>query len=540
MKSMIAKSLRCGGATARIALVSLALAAVGSTASQATPAGGKEGGAMVVALPGDPPVINSTITTDISSSNISGQVYSTIVRLDRDGKVLPYLAKSWDISPDGLTYTFHLYEGIKWHDGTPFTAEDVAWSLWNVNKKYNGPASGLLAPVESITAPDADTVVFKLKYPSPPLLRGLAYFNSSTIVPKHLFDNGQDPRNNPANLKPVGTGPFVFKEYKKGSHIILEKNPNFHLEGLPHLDRLVFQIIPNEGARSIALEKGDIDFIPYYAMPLGETETLRKNKELVVTFAKRMIAGEYMAFLNTREGPLAKKEVRQALYYALNRPDMLEKAGFGYGKISAGPVSSEQPIFYTEDVRKYGYDPALANKMLDEAGYPRGADGKRFKLRVSFDLKEGPMNDVARLMRVNFAAVGVDLEIMGMDSGAWRDTAFKDWNFDITMGSFSTGPDPAVGVERIYVCRNIERLMARNASGYCNPQLDEIFDKASREGDEAKRVALYREVQKILVEDAPHWWLWDRYYPIAFNARLEGLLDDPTGYGAFDVVYWKN
>ncbi|GAB4066683.1 ABC transporter substrate-binding protein [Ancylobacter sonchi] len=537
MTSMTMESLRRGALGACIALVSLVLTAgPGSTA----PPGGKDGGTMVVALPGDPPVINSAITTDISSSNISGQVYSTLVRLDANGKVLPSLAKSWDISPDGLTYTFHLYDGIKWHDGAPFSAEDVAWSLWNVNKKYNGPSSGLLAPVEEIVAADPSTVVFKLKYPSPPLLRGLAYFNSSTIVPKHIFDNGQDPRNNPANLKPIGTGPFVFKEYKKGSHIILEKNPNYHLAGLPYLDRVVFQIIPNEGARSIALEKGDIDFIPYYAMPLGQTEGLRKNDKLVVTFAKRMIAGEYMAFLNTREGPLAKKEVRQALYYAMNRKAMLDKAGFGYGKVAVGPVSSEQPIFYTQDVRQYDYDPALANKMLDEAGFPRGADGKRFKLRVSFDVKEGPMDDVARLMRLNFAAVGVDLEIMGMDSGAWRDTAFKDWNFDITMGSFSTGPDPAVGVERIYVCRNIERLMARNASGYCNPSLDEIFDKAGREGDEAKRVELYRQAQKILVEDAPHWWLWDRYYPIAFSSKIDGLLEDPTGYGAFDVVYWKN
>jgi peptide/nickel transport system substrate-binding protein len=332
----------------------------------------------------------------------------------------------------------------------------------------------------------------------------------------------------------------VFKEYRKGSLISFEKYADFHLKGLPYLDKLIFQIIPNEGARAISLEKGDIDFIPYYAMPLGEVDQLRKSKNVVVTFAKRMIAGEYMAFLNTREGPLAKKEVRQALYYAMNRPEMLDKAGFGFGKVASGPISSEQPVFYSTEHRQYNFDPALANKMLDEAGFPRKADGKRFKVRVSFDLKEGPMNDVARLMRANFAAVGVDLDIQALDSGAWRDTAFKDWNFDITMGSFSTGPDPAVGVERIYVCRNIERLMARNASGYCNPKLDEVLASAGKEMDEPKRVNFYREAQSILAEDAPHWWLWDRYYPIAFNAKLEGIVDDVTGYGGFDTVYFKN
>jgi peptide/nickel transport system substrate-binding protein len=107
------------------------------------------------------------------------------------------------------------------------------------------------------------------------------------------------------------------------------------------------------------------------------------------------------------------------------------------------------------------------------------------------------------------------------------------------MGSFSTGPDPAIGTERLYICRTIERLMGRNISGYCNPTLDDIFARAARESDEAKRVALYHEATMILTEDVPHWWLWDRYYPIAFNANLVGLPADPTAYGPFDLVGWK-
>src|SRR5215211_5132524 len=130
----------------------------------------KPGGTMVVALPGDPDSLNASIVTDISTSNLSGQFYSTIVRQNNDGHVLPDLAKSWEISPDGKTYTFHFHDNVKWHDGTPFTAEDVAWSLWNVNKKSNGPASGLLEAVESIEATDPLTAVFKLKYAYPPLL----------------------------------------------------------------------------------------------------------------------------------------------------------------------------------------------------------------------------------------------------------------------------------------------------------------------------------------------------------------------------------
>lgn len=372
---------------------------------------------MVVALAGDPPVINSGITTDISSSHIGGQVYSTIVGLDKDGNPIPSLAKSWDISEDGKTYTFHLFDGISWHDGEPFSAEDIAWSLWNINREYNGPSSGLLGSVTSIEATDDTTVVFTLDAPYPPLLRGLAYFNSSVILPKHIFDNGGDPRQNPANLKPVGTGPFKFVEYVKGSHVLLEKNEDYHLDGLPHMDRLVFQIIPNASARSIALQNGEVDFLPYYATPLGEVESLRGAEDVTVTYQKRFIAGEYMVFLNTREGPLAEKAVRQALYHAIDREELLEKAGFGFGTVSYGPISSQQPAFFSDDVPTYAYDPEQAKAMLDAAGFAADADGTRFPLRVSFDLKDGPMSDVARLMRSYLAEVGIDLEIEGMDSG---------------------------------------------------------------------------------------------------------------------------
>ncbi len=146
------------------------------------------------------------------------------------------------------------------------------------------------------------------------------------------------------------------------------------------------------------------------------------------------------------------------------------------------------------------------------------------------------MDDTAKLMRNQLAKIGVNVVIEPADSNAWRDKSFKNWDFDITMGSFSTGPDPAIGTERVYVCRNIERLFARNASGYCNPKLDEIFAAAAKELDESKRVQLYREAQKILAEDVPHLWLWDRYYPIAFNAKLVGLPAEPTQYGAYDNV----
>ncbi|KAA0971853.1 ABC transporter substrate-binding protein [Aureimonas fodinaquatilis] len=493
---------------------------------------------IVVGLSGDPTIINSGITTEISSSVVGAQIYSTIVRLDSEGNPIPSLAESWEVSDDGLTYTFKFFDGIKWHDGTPFTSQDVAWSLLNINREFNGPAGGLLKAVETIETPDDRTAVFKLSTPYPPLLRGLAYFNSSTILPRHIFDNGQDPRENPANLKPIGTGPFVFSEFRPGSHITLQRNEDYHLDG-PHVERLIYQIIPNEAARGLALETGEIDYIPYHVMPLGEVDRLQNARDITVAFQKRSIAGQYQAFLNTREGPLAEKAVRQALYHAMNRDELLEKAGFGHGTVSkGGPLSSELPIFYTDDVKQYPYDPELANKMLDEAGFERGADGKRFTLRISYALSEGPMQNVAQLLRSNFAAVGVDLVDQGMETSAWRDRSFVQWDFDITMGSYASGPDPAIGAAAFYTCDRIQRISGHNASAYCNEEVDALFSQGSQELNEDRRIEIYHEAAAQVTEDVPHWWFWDRYYPIAFRANLEGITEDITGYGTMDGVRW--
>jgi peptide/nickel transport system substrate-binding protein len=274
-------------------------------------------------------------------------------------------------------------------------------------------------------------------------------------------------------------------------------------------------------------------------MTLGEVERLKANPEVTVAIHRRAIAGQYTVFLNMRKPPFDKKEVRQALYYAMDRDELLEKAGFGFGKVAAGPISSEQPAFYSDKGHQYPHDPAKAEEMLDAAGYPRKEDGKRFSMRLSFDQKEGPMNNVAQLLRVQFARIGVDVEIMPMDTGAWVDTNFKKWDYDATMGSFATGPDPAIGTEVKYACRYVLPILGRNASGYCSEEADKFFEQAAKEIDESKRADLYHQMVAVLSEDVPNWWLWDRYYPIAFNAGLTGLPQDPTAYGAFDQVGWK-
>ena len=213
---------------------------------------------------------------------------------------------------------------------------------------------------------------------------------------------------------------------------------------------------------------------------------------------------------------------------------MLQKAGFGFGKVSTGPISSEQTIFYTDKVPQYAYDPAKAETMLDEAGFPQRPDGIRFPLRVTFDEKEGPMDDTAKLMR---AAVRPDRHRRRSSSRSDSDCLARQVLQELGLrrhdGQLLDRPrsgDRHRAALRLPQHR--ARSSRRNASGYCNPKLDEIFAAAAKELDETKRVTLYHEVQNILAEDVPHLWLWDRYYPIAFNAKLTACRREPTQYGA--------
>ena len=252
------------------------LAAVSMVALPAAAAEIKSGGTAVAILGGDVPTINPGVSSSISNQFVSGQVYSTLVRLDLKGNPQPYLAESWEISPDGKTYTFRLRKDVKWHDGKPFTSADVAYGLLQINKKYSGHASTAFKSVKRIDTPDPHTAVFHLEFAYPPLIRALGFIVSSVVLPKHIYE-GTDPRKNPHNFKPIGTGPFRFKEYKKGSHVTLERNPDYFKKGRPYLDRIIYQIIPNKAARVLALEKGEADYIPYVAMPFAEVKRLASN-----------------------------------------------------------------------------------------------------------------------------------------------------------------------------------------------------------------------------------------------------------------------
>jgi peptide/nickel transport system substrate-binding protein len=487
----------------------------------------RRGGTFVISLPGEPQTLNPAITTHLPTRVAGGNIFNCLIFVDHEQKVRPDLAESWEMSPDGLTYTFHLARNVKWHDGQPFTSADVKFSLNEVNRKYDGPATTGFAMVKDIETPDPYTVVFRLEYPFPPFFPWS--FTNVWIMPKHIYE-GSDPTRNPANFKPIGTGPFVFKEWVRGSHITFERNPAYFKAGRPYVDRLVFKVIPDASARVIALESNDIDHLNFISMPSTAVSELRQTKGIRVELdRKRVNYGLIIAHFNLRNQYLQSKQVRQAIGFAINQKEVIDKALDGLADYSTGPISPQQTDWYNPDVPRYALNPVKANTLLDAAGFPRGANGTRFSLRISYDRtgEGGALQSAAEILRENLRTAGIELQLQPLDGATWMEGAHVKWDFDISMGSYQTGPDPSVGVSRLYITKNIQKRIGTNLMGYSNPKVDELFDKAEREVNAAKRKQLINEAQALIVDDMPAYWLWAKVAPIASWDYVHGEL--PAG-----------
>ncbi|MCC7104281.1 MAG: ABC transporter substrate-binding protein [Chloroflexi bacterium] len=528
-----------GTAMGLVALSLLAIVFLPGTvgAQQAQP---KQGGTIILGITGDPPVIIGATNTNIPGLNISGNIYGTLLRMDNDRKLQPELAERWDIGSDGKTYTVYLRKGVKWHDGQPFTSKDVQYSIMEVNKKYNGQGAGAYALLDRIDTPDDYTAIFRLKSPSAAFFPfSLTDPTFAQIVAKHLYE-GTDPTKNDANFKPVGTGPFRFAEWVKGDHVTLERNPDYYMPGQPYLDRVVFKVSPDNAARVLALEKGEIDFIPYYALPASAVKEIAGTPGLKAPNTVRPAAGEIILFYNLRNERLKIKEVRQAIAYGIDRKELLDKALDGSGNFAKSLIPSTQGDFHFDKGRQYDYNPERANALLDQAGMRRGADGTRFTVRLSFDKSQeaGALASAAAMMREQLAPVGVKLDIQPMDAAAWQETSGVKWDFDLTMGSYGTGPDPAVGTMRLYTTKNIQPQFGKNNMGYSNPVVDDLAAKGEVEMDHAKRLQIYNQIQEILNEDVPALPLWEKWYPIAYKEEFVGLPSGPIHWEPMDGVSW--
>lgn len=503
---------------AAIAAFSLGLHSVGAlaqvTASAATPV---RGGALSMALSPEPPFLLSAINSTLQMGMVTSKVMEGLMSYDLNLNPQPLLAESWSKSNDGLSYTFKLRKGVKWHDGKPFTSADVAYSLMNVWKPLHPRGRSTFSKVTSVDTPDEHTAVIRLSGVTPQLLTALSSYESP-VVPKHVFE-GKDVATNPAINAPIGTGPFTFKEWKKGNYILLERNPGYWQDGKPYLDKVVFRIITDASSRATALESGEIQLAGLSPVPLNDATRLGGLPHLMIeTKGYEYMSPVYMIEFNIRKGPLADVRVRQAFAHAIDRAALTRTVWFGFGTPATSPVPASIKAFHSPPAdAQYRYDLKKAEALLDEAGYKRGPDGKRFKITHDFSPLGSDYQRTGEFIKQQLARVGVDVDIRSQDLPSYFRRVFTDYDFDTTSGYYGAFPDPVQGLQRLYWSKAAAKgVVYTNATGYNSPKMDAILEGAQSENDTKKRFEMFAEMQRLAMTDLPVLPLMDmKFFSVA-------------------------
>lgn len=509
-------------------IAGLALAAAGMAAETPRP-----GGTAIVAVSGDPGHLNPAISSAGPLHAVAGSLYNGLVALDRDGTPRPDLASRWETSADGLAVTFVLRDGVRWHDGAPLTAADVKFSFEEALFRLHARTRAGLAPaVKAIDTPDPRTVVFRLHRPHPALLWQLDV-TEAPIIPRHVHA-GADLSQSPANLRPVGTGPFRFERYRRDDEVVLVRNPDYFKRGLPYLDRLVFRILPNAATQLNALLAGEVDMLQ--RVSALDAQRLRdKAYTLVDTPAGPGGANCTMTVAFNLDRPrLADLRVRQAIAHAIDRERVLSLVAFGQGRVAAAPIASGIPWAHLPGaLDRWRTDPPQARRLLDAAGWPRGPDGAQ----AALDLAHFPaFARYAELLRQQLAAVGIALRTRAMDPAAFAQVVFVQRDFDLALVSYCNGTDPDIGVRRMVHSGAVGPVPFSNAAGVRDAEVDRLFDAASASTDRGTRAAAYHAAQRRLADLLPYWWLIETDFTAAWRDDLAGFA---PWSGQFAETAWR-
>ena len=522
---------------AGFAAAGLAGAAIPAVVSQSHAATPNKGGLLKMWIP-EPVMLTGAFNSAGQIYEISGKLFDGLAYYDFDLNPKPQLALSWDISADGKSVAFKLRPGVKWHDGKPFTASDVQFSALKVWKELHPRGRSTYRYLTDVEVPDELTAILKFERASPYVMNSLASVESQ-ILPRHVYE-GTDILTNPANLKPVGTGPFRFKEWQRGQYIIFERNPDYWDAPKPYLDGVVMVIMPDSAARAVALEAGEIDVAGAIPVPLSDARRLAGLPTLEIPErGSEALAFQSFMELNLRRPYFQDVRVRRAMYHAIDREFIRKNIYFDFAKAATGPISYENAKFYTADVPQYEYSIARANALLDEAGMKRQGDGLRLKITLDVLPLGDHYSRTGDYFKQQMAQLGIAVEIRNQDSPTYYRRVYKDYDFDTTStGAFGL-TDPTVGIQRFYWSKNIVPGVAfSNGSGYNSQSADQVLEAAQIEVDPAKRAALFHDFQKIVMTDLPLFPIADaRYITIRSKTVVNAEVDPLGAHGSFAETY---
>lgn len=492
----------------------------------------EKGGTLTVTYGVEQRALSPAIQAAMGVYQIGAKIQEPLIDLAYDEaggiKLNPVLATSWSSSADGRTITVNLREGVKWHDGKDFTSADVAYSALNVWKAVQNYGNVLFANLEAVDTPDDHTAVFRFSEPMPLDLFTFAMPDLGTPVPRHVYE-GTDVRANPANLAPVGTGPFVFDEYRRGQYVLLKRNPDYWQEGRPYLDGIQFRILGNDRAAAAnSVEAGVSHMSLNNQISLLDTRRLSNVPGLEVS-DKGFEGATWIATLefNMRRPELNDVRVRQAIHHAVDVDFLVQNVFLGYGRAATGPIPSVDQRFYTGDVDTYAFDAEKAGALLDEAGYPKDANGVRFQLR----LMPAPWFEfyakMAEVLKQQLEMVGIEVVLENADGPGYLARVYREHDFDLSIGSNAYRNDPAISTTPLYRSGVAAGIPWSNQYGWVNEQNDDLLDRASVEVDPEKRAQLYREWQELVAREVPILMLVEHGFVSAMSTKVQNRTNTP-------------
>jgi len=494
-----------------------------------------DGDWLIYHMGAEPGTLNPLTARDVAENRVnSNKIYETLITRDNESLELkPLLAESWEISEDKLTYTFKLKENIKWHDGKPFTSEDVIYSYNSImNPKVDAPQlRAYYQEIQKVEALDEYTV--KFTYARPYFL-ALEFCGGMPIIPKHIFEEG-DINKNPAGRHPIGTGPYIFSKWETGREIVLEKNPEYWGEK-PKIDKIVFKIINDPNVAFQVLRKGEIDFSGLTPIQWEKQSNTDKFKNSINKYSYFAPNYRFIGW-NIDKPFFTDNRVRKAMTHLVDRKLILEKIQYNLGAIVTNPFYLKSKE-YDHSIQPYSYDPERAKELLNEAGWiDTNSDGIRDKDGVKFEFEflipngSDTSEKISTIIKEELDKVGIAMKIRRNEWAVFVQK-LNERKFDaVTLGwSMGVETDPFQVWHSSQVSGG-----GSNFVGFKNEEVDKIIEEARQEFDRKKRIELYRKFIHIIHEEQPYTFLFCNKSTIALNNRFADINIYPLGP---DVLEW--
>jgi peptide/nickel transport system substrate-binding protein len=461
-------------------------------------------------------------------------VFSGLVRYNPEIMLEGVLAESWEFSPDCRELTFHLRKGVKWHDGEPFTSADVVFTYETViDPKTPTPYGAIYGPVETVEAPDPYTVRIRYNVPFSPAVDAWGM----SIIPRHLLE-GADIGKSALNRKPVGTGPYRFKEWVTGQKVVVEANPDY-FEGRPGIDSYIMRIIPDTATQFLELRSGGLDYMsltPHQFLIEAEKPAVKKH------FSKYRYPAfgfTYMGY-NNKDPLFSDRRVRRALTHAINKGEIIKGVLQGLGSPATGPFHPDSWA-YNKEVRDLEYDPEKALALLKEAGWERGddsilrKDGKPFRFTLLTNQGNNERLKTAQIIRERLRALGIAMELKPLEWQAFLDQVVDRQEFEAVILGWSLDREPDL-YDLWHSSKNNPGEF--NYISYRNEEVDRLLIEGRQTCDQNKRLEIYHRVHELITEDQPYTFL---YVPDALpilHKRYKGVEETPIGI-FYDFIHWQ-